>query len=76
MNKFCLVFLLANLCAFALADNQTKNAADSSPIMCYQCNEITQRGCKDPFRENPEFLKPCAADEKFCRKIVQTGKTF
>ena len=38
---------------------------------CFQCNELSDPGCRDPFAGDQEFVKDCENGETFCRKMVQ-----
>lgn len=49
-------------------------AEQSSPIRCYVCNELEDKSCGDPFKPKDVHLQQCLNGEKYCRKMVQTGK--
>lgn len=51
-------------------------ANESSPISCYVCNELEDKSCGDVFKSKDVHRQQCVNGEKYCRKIVQTGKNF
>lgn len=71
MNAFSLVsaVLLVNLLTIGFY----ASAQEAAKTKCYQCDELSDAGCKDPFNNNEGFIKDCENGETFCRKTVQFG---
>jgi hypothetical protein len=51
-------------------------AQEASNVYCYVCNELENPACRDPFARSKEFLKPCEANQRYCRKTIQNSKHF
>lgn len=66
--------LLSALMIVSLSYVLAEEAQESSPIKCYVCNELEDKSCGDPFKPKDVHLQQCLNGEKYCRKIVQTGK--
>lgn len=73
MAKYLILMCLAFIVTMVNAADEIATAASSdSNTYCYVCNQNTDSSCRDPYVPQKSHLQQCAADEPFCRKLVQT----
>lgn len=71
LNVICLSYYAHAQDSAASGSSEAKSDAVAAKTFCYVCNQNEDASCGDVYQKKKNHLKECAADETFCRKIVQ-----
>lgn len=73
VSSILIVSLLTIGCVFGESSDSAAAAAAAAPgtVKCFECNEVEDRRCRDPFSADKSLIITCPEGVTFCRKTVQ-----